>query len=117
MDTLEAITALSALAQPTRLDAFRRLAAREPDGALSGDVARAAGVPQNTMSTHLSVMARAGLVTAERRGRAVIYRADLARFRDLTRYLLHDCCGGQPELCAAIIDDLAPCCPKEEAGA
>lgn len=110
MDTSDAVAALAALAQPTRLEAFRRLAALEPEGAPAGEVARLAGVPQNTMSTHLSVMARAGLVTADRQGRSIIYRADLDRFRELARYLLQDCCGGRPELCAALIADLTPCC-------
>lgn len=117
MDTFDAVAALSALAQPTRLDAFRRLSALEPQGAQAGEVARAGGIPQNTMSTHLAVMARAGLVRANRQGRAVVYRADLDRFRELVRFLLKDCCGGRPELCAALVDDLTPCCSPKEAAA
>ncbi len=111
MDEKTVIAALAALAQPTRLQTFRLLVAREPDGVPAGELARLAGVPQNTMSAHLSTLAQAGLVTAERQGRSILYRADLACFRAMTLYLLKDCCGGNAELCAPLIADLAPCCP------
>jgi DNA-binding transcriptional ArsR family regulator len=81
MDASTTILALSALAQDTRLETFRLLVAKEPDGVPAGELARLAGVPQNTMSAHLAVLARAGLVTGERRSRSIIYRADLARLR------------------------------------
>ena len=68
------------------------------------------------MSTHLAVLARAGLVGAERRSQSIIYRARLDRFRAVASYLLKDCCGGHPEVCAPLISDLTPCCsPKEDA--
>ncbi len=111
MDNIQAIGALSALAQTTRLEAFRLLVSREPEGVSAGKLARLIAIPQNTMSTHLSVLARAGLVRAERQSRSIIYRADLARLRQVTLFLLKDCCGGRPDLCAPLIDDLAPCCP------
>ena len=114
MDTSYATAALAALAQPTRLEAVRRLVANEPAGLPAGEVAAQLQVPQNTMSTHLAVLARAGLVHGERQGRLVIFRADLGRLRELTLYLLKDCCGGRPELCAAIVDELTPCCTTEE---
>ncbi len=75
MDNIEAIAALAALAQNTRLDTFRLLVTREPEGVPAGELARLMAVPQNTMSAHLSILARAGLVTAERRSRSIIYRA------------------------------------------
>jgi ArsR family transcriptional regulator, arsenate/arsenite/antimonite-responsive transcriptional repressor len=109
MDIIEAITALGALAQATRLDAFRLLVEREPDGVPAGELARLMAVPQNTMSAHLAVLARAGLVTGERHSRSIIYRADLSRFRDVTLFLLKDCCGGRPDICAPLIADLTPC--------
>jgi ArsR family transcriptional regulator len=84
---------------------------REPNGIASGELARLIDVPQNTMSTHLAILARAGLVRGERRSRSIVYRADLARFRDVTLFLLKDCCGGRPEICAPLIADLTPCCP------
>ena len=115
MDTAEAIAALSALAQATRLDAFRLLVSREPGGVPAGELADLLAIPQNTMSTHLSILSRAGLVHGERHSRLVIYRADLARFRQVAVFLLADCCGGRPEICAPLIADLIPCCSPAEA--
>jgi ArsR family transcriptional regulator, arsenate/arsenite/antimonite-responsive transcriptional repressor len=117
MDKETTILALAALAQSTRLDAFRLIVAHEPDGIAAGEVARRLAVPHNTMSTHLAVLARAGLVAGERRGQSVIYRAKLELFRELANYLLKDCCGGRPEICAPLIRDLTLCCAqkKEEA--
>ncbi|WP_442756207.1 ArsR/SmtB family transcription factor [Methylocystis sp. JAN1] len=115
MDNTDAIAALAALAQTTRLDAFRLLVEREPKGVPAGELARLMAVPQNTMSAHLSILARAGLVSGERRSRSVIYRANLARFREVALFLLKDCCGGRPDVCAPLIADLTPCCAKAEA--
>jgi ArsR family transcriptional regulator, arsenate/arsenite/antimonite-responsive transcriptional repressor len=115
MDNNEVIDALSALAQATRLDTFRLLVSREPEGVAAGELARLIEVPQNTLSTHLAILTRAGLVRGERRSRSIIYRADLARLREVTLFLLKDCCGGRPEVCAPLIADLAPCCPPKEA--
>jgi ArsR family transcriptional regulator len=113
MDNTKVIDALSALAQATRLDTFRLLVSREPDGVAAGELARIIDVPQNTMSTHLAIMARAGLVRGERRSRSIIYRADLERFRGITLFLLKDCCGGRPDICEPLIANLAPCCPPK----
>ncbi|SHK00881.1 Helix-turn-helix domain-containing protein [Roseomonas rosea] len=110
MDTTEAVAALGALAQSTRLEAFRLLVAAEPGGLPAGEIAERLGVPQNTMSAHLAVLSRAGLVQAERQGRSVIYRAGLDGLRDLTLFLLKDCCGSRAELCAPVIEALKPCC-------
>jgi DNA-binding transcriptional ArsR family regulator len=115
MKTNEVIDALSALAQATRLDTFRLLVRREPEGVAAGELARVIDVPQNTMSTHLAILARAGLVRGERRSRSIIYRADLERFREVALFLLKDCCAGKPEVCAPLIADLAPCRPPKEA--
>ena len=112
MDTECAILALAALAQGTRLDAFKLLVRFEPNGLPAGEVARELAVPHNTMSAHLSILSRAGLVTAERRSRTIIYRADLATLRAMTLFLVKDCCQGRPELCASLIDDLMPCCQR-----
>ena len=115
MDNIQAIAALAALAQTTRLDTFRLLVAREPDGVPAGELARVMAVPQNTMSTHLAILARAGLVTGERQSRSIIYSANLTRLRELTLFLLKDCCGGRPEVCAPLIADLVPCCSSRSA--
>ncbi|MEO2038157.1 MAG: metalloregulator ArsR/SmtB family transcription factor [Martelella sp.] len=110
MDENQTIAALAALAQPTRLQTFRLLVESEPDGIAAGELARRLDVPQNTMSAHLSTLARAGIITNERQGRSIIYRADLERFRAVMLYLLQDCCGGNADLCAPLIEGLAPCC-------
>ncbi|MCF3642817.1 metalloregulator ArsR/SmtB family transcription factor [Rhizobium sp. TRM95111] len=111
MEQENAILALAALAQSTRLETFRLLVEQEPEGMAAGDIARTLAVPQNTMSAHLNVLSRAGLVTSERRSRLIVYRADVARLRDLTLFLVKDCCGGDASLCAPLIAELTPCCP------
>lgn len=114
MDDTDAIAAYAALAQPTRLAVIRHLVVAEPDGIPAGELARLCGVPQNTMSTHLSILARAGLVSGERQSRSIIYRVSFSRIHALTGHLLQDCCGGRPEVCAPIVADLTPCCPSAE---
>ena len=109
MDTENAIATLAALAQATRLDTFRLLAAREPEGVSVGELARLIDVPQNTMSTHLAILTRAELIIGERRSRSIIYRANLDRFRQIALFLLKDCCGGRTELCAPLIAELSSC--------
>jgi ArsR family transcriptional regulator, arsenate/arsenite/antimonite-responsive transcriptional repressor len=110
MDTDSALAALAALSQRTRLDTFRLLVRHQSHGLPAGEIARLADVPQNTMSTHLAILARAGLVSSERQSRSIIYRADLERLRTLTLFLVKDCCGGEAELCESLIAELVPCC-------
>ena len=110
MDIDLAIGALGALAQGTRLETFRLLVRSEPDGIAAGEVARLLEVPQNTMSAHLAILARAGLVISERRSRSIIYRADIDGLRALMTFLAKDCCAGSADLCAPLVADLAPCC-------
>jgi ArsR family transcriptional regulator len=111
MESEAVILSLAALAQPTRLDVFRLLVKHEPEGLAAGDIARALAVPQNTMSSHLAVLSRAGLVTTQRFSRSIVYRADLACLREVMLFMLRDCCDGRPEICAPLIEDLTPCCP------
>ena len=115
MDTSEAIDAFSALSQTTRLNAFRALVTVEPHGIAAGDLARQGDVPQNTMSAHLAVLMRAGLISSERHGRSIVYRANLASVSKLVLFLLRDCCNGKPEICAPLIAELAPCCVSGQA--
>jgi len=110
MDKDVAIVALGALAQATRLDVFRLLVRHEPGGMAAGEIARQLDIPQNTMSAHLGVLARAGIVRSERRSRSIIYRADLDGLRALTLFLVKDCCAGNAELCAPLVAELTPCC-------
>ncbi len=116
MDTNQAIAALSALAQSTRLETFRLLVKAEPDGVPAGELAKLMDVPQNTMSAHLGILQRAGVVRSDRQSRSIIYRADLDGLRALTLFLLKDCCNGNADLCAPLIADLMPCCTAETAG-
>jgi len=113
MESTVAIAALAALAQTTRLEAFRLLVSREPDGIAAGDLARLLAIPLNTMSSHLAVLARAGLISSERRSRSIIYRADIKQLGALMLFLIKDCCGGRPDLCAPLVANLSPCCPPE----
>ncbi len=110
MDNDSAIAALGALAQGTRLDTFRMLVRHEPAGLAAGEIARLLGVPQNTMSAHLGILSRAGLVQADRQGRTIIYRADLDGLRALMLFLVTDCCAGNAALCAPLVAALSPCC-------
>jgi len=110
MDMENTITALAALAQPTRLTAFRLLVRAEPEGIAAGDLARRLDVPQNTLSSHLSTLAQAGLVRGERQSRSIIYRPDLTRMREAVLFLLADCCDGNPQVCAPVRDTLAQLC-------
>lgn len=110
MESTYAIVALGALAQDTRLDVFRLLVRHEPEGMAAGEIARQLEVPHNTMSAHLGILARAGLVRSERQSRSIIYRADLDGLRALTLFLVKDCCAGSPDLCVPLVAELAPCC-------
>ena len=113
MESEKAILALAALAQSTRLDVFRLLTKHEPEGLAAGDIAKALAVPQNTMSSHLAILSRAGLVTARRISRSIVYRADLKAFQAVVLFMLQDCCDGRPEICGPLIEDLTPCCPPK----
>ena len=113
MEKEKAVLSLAALAQSTRLEAFQILVKHEPDGLAAGDIARQLEVPQNTLSAHLSILSRANLVMATRHSRSIVYRANLAELQDVVLFLLRDCCGGRPEVCAPLIDSLTPCCPPK----
>jgi ArsR family transcriptional regulator len=115
MDITDAVDVFAALSQATRLEAFRLVVASEPNGLPAGEVARRLGVPQNTMSTHLAVLARAGLIEAERQSRSMVYRPIIERVREIASFLVQDCCGGRPELCEPLIADFTPCCSPSEA--
>jgi ArsR family transcriptional regulator len=113
MESKAAILALAALAQSTRLDVFRLLAKHEPTGLAAGDIAKALAVPQNTMSSHLAILSRAGLVTAQRFSRSIVYRADLGVFQSVVLFMVQDCCDGRPEICVPVVECLKPCCPPK----
>lgn len=117
MDKEIALQALAALAQETRLDAFRLLVRHEPQGLPAGEAASCLDVPQNTLSAHLAILTRADLVSSERHGRSIVYRANLNGLRAVTMYLLKDCCGASAEQCAPLLSGLDACategCPHD----
>ncbi len=108
--TQASLDTFAALAQPTRLEAFRLLVRHEPEGLPAGEIARRLEVPHNTLSVHLSVLNRAGLVTQRRESRSVIYRADLSHMVATVQFLVRDCCAGSPEVCEPLIEALRPAC-------
>jgi ArsR family transcriptional regulator, arsenate/arsenite/antimonite-responsive transcriptional repressor len=112
-----AISVLAALAQPTRLAVFKLLLKHEPIGVTAGVIADTVGAPHNTISTHLAILVRAGLLRSTREGRTIIYRADIDGMRALIGFLVNDCCDGHPEMCDLrdAIEASCGCAPKKEA--
>jgi ArsR family transcriptional regulator len=104
-----AISALAALAQPTRLAIFRLLIKHEPVGITAGVIADTIGAPHNTLSSHLAILVRAGLLRSSREGRTIIYRSDVDGMQSLLSFLVNDCCDGHPELCN-LPNAAAGCC-------
>ena len=102
MELITAFKALDALAHETRLSVFRLLVQAGADGLTAGAIADKLGARQNTMSSHLAKLHRAAIVTSERDGRNIIYRADFDAVSRLIVYLMEDCCGGNAEVCEPI---------------
>jgi DNA-binding transcriptional ArsR family regulator len=112
MKSKDAVAALSALAQDTRLVVFRHLMQCLPDGVAAGDLAAKLKVPPSTLSSHLAILTRAGLVTSNRQGRTIYFSADQEGIRDLLQFLISDCCRGKPEICSRLVEAALPaCCP------
>jgi len=110
MDISTTVKALGALAQESRLNAFRLLVQSGPDGLAAGEIARRLEIPHNTLSSHLAILSNAGLLTSHRQSRSIIYRIDFDGTRDLLSFLMQDCCQGQPELCSPVLDSLLLSC-------
>ena len=108
MDMNQAIAALSALSQPTRLEIFRLLVTAGPDGLLPGEIATTLDLRQNTLSANLAILLQAHLASNQRQGRTIRYFADIAGIRAMLTYLVADCCGGRPDICAPLLE-LANC--------
>lgn len=102
LSSAHAISVLAALAQPTRLEIFRLLLKHEPVGVTAGVIADTVGAPHNSISTHLAILVRAGLLRSARDGRSIVYRAGIEGMRALVGFLVNDCCDGHPELCNLI---------------
>ena len=100
MKKSSAIAALGALAQETRLDIFRLLVQRGPQGMPAGEIGEHLGQPSPTMSFHLNQLRFAGLVTSRRDGRSIIYSANFRAMRELLGYLTENCCAERWKSCA-----------------
>jgi len=94
-----ALEALAALAQETRLRAFRLLVCAGRDGLPAGQIAEALQVPPATLSFHLKELTRAGLIGARREGRSIRYALQVEGMQEFLLFLSDDCCGGHPDLC------------------
>ena len=105
--------ALSALAHGHRLAVFRLLVRAGTDGLPAGEIAREIGALPILFLFFLLFHSHAGLIRSRRDGRSVIYSADYDGMRDLLGFLIADCCGGRPEICAPVVESLAPCCPPK----
>ena len=111
MDNSSAVRSFGALAQESRLAAFRLLIQAGEPGLPAGEIARTLCIPHNTLSTHLAILSQAGIVRSRREGRSIIYGVDFEGTRSLLAFLLEDCCRGKPELCSPAIESiLAQCC-------
>lgn len=111
MEKKNAIAALAALAQDTRLDVFRLLVQAGPDGLPAGRIGEVLGLPSATLSFHLNHLRHAGLVTFRREGRSLIYVAEYTAMNALLAYLTENCCAGAEAACAPA------CSPKADAKA
>jgi len=109
MESIAAVTALSALAQSSRLEIFRYLVQESPNASTPGDLASALSLPKATLSFHLKELTQAGLISAQPSGRRIFYSANIDAMRDLLDYLSENCCQGNN--C-----DLTPAAPRRQPG-
>ncbi len=95
MEASDVVKSLAALAQPVRLQVFRALVVAGPEGLTPGTLVEALAVPGTGLSFHLKELVHSGLVTQERNGRNLIYRAAFERMNALIGYLTENCCEGE----------------------
>ncbi len=107
MDVETALEALSALSHETRLWVFRLLVQAGPAGLPAGQIAEGLGSRQNTMSSHLKILATAGLIKSQRDGRSIVYKADYDTVGELVLFLMEDCCAGNKAVCRPVAESLA----------
>ena len=105
MEKLDAIAALAALAQESRLDVFRLLVQAGPEGMPAGQIGGTLGLPSATLSFHLNQLRHAGLVTFRRDGRSLIYMAEYSAMNALLGYLTENCCQGDTTGCGVGVCD------------
>lgn len=95
MKSNDAVTALAALAQETRLALFRLLIETGPEGLAAGEIGARLGTPANTLSFHLKTLTQAGLLVPRQEGRFIYYAANFAAMDDLIAFLTANCCQGK----------------------
>lgn len=100
MDQSQALDGFAALSQETRLQIVRLLVKAGEDGVASGAIADEVGVSASNVSFHLKELEHAGLIVQRRESRSIIYAVDYGALRGLIDFLMKDCCGGRPEICA-----------------
>jgi DNA-binding transcriptional ArsR family regulator len=103
MDQDKAIEAFAALAQSSRMSIFRLLIRQGPGGMQVGEISKNLGIVASTLSGHLAVLRRSGLLKSTRNQREIYYAANLPVVNDLVRFLLSDCCNGQVANCGEIL--------------
>ena len=108
MEINQAVVALTALAQKTRLNIFRLLVPAGVEGVAAGDIAEKLEIPGATLTFHLKELVHAGLIESRREGRSIRYALKISGMRDLITFLTEDCCGGRPELCGPSVCCEAP---------
>lgn len=107
MESKAAAFALSALAHEGRLGIFRMLVRQGAEGMAAGEIARATGILPNTLSASLNILSHADLISSRREGRSIIYSANYNVMTGLLGFLMEDCCGGNPQICAPLNDIVA----------
>jgi DNA-binding transcriptional ArsR family regulator len=113
----DAVEALGALAQETRLAVFRLLVQAGPEGVAAGEIALKTGAAAQTLSFHLKELSHASLVTSRQEGRFIFYSANFERMAALMTYLTQNCCQGMPQECLTVMEtalgrSCAPSRPK-----
>ena len=117
MEKNDALAALAALAQDSRLDIFRLLVEAGPGGLSAGRIGEYLGLPSATLSFHLNQLRHAKLITFRRESRSLIYMAEYPVMNALLGYLTENCCAGTPAgapLCETEIPCHPPCHPKQK---
>ena len=105
MESSAVVKALAALAQPSRLEVFRSLVVAGDTGLTPSALSDSLGVAANTLSFHLKELLHADLISQERVGRNLVYRAQFDRMNAVLAYLTQYCCQGQP----CLLVPAAPC--------
>jgi DNA-binding transcriptional ArsR family regulator len=107
MDERQALITFGAMSQETRLKIVRLLVKAGPEGMAAGSIAEAVGVSASNVSFHLKELERSGLIAARRDARSIVYSAEFQALSGLIRFLMEDCCSGNPAICQPV---LAPSC-------